>query len=104
MPFFDYVNVENPEDIWEDAFHGKYDDRPETLEKEGKVYKFKQTYTKADTIFRNNGIGGWTNNSRVVNLPPERIAYHKKVSEEKKYFKECQEEGKIYVRPEKRKK
>ena len=85
MPFWNYVNVDDSSDIFEDAIFCSADDRPKVIEKDGNKYVYKAVYPTASAILKG---GGWTSNSRIQYASKEDMAQMKKNEENKKMYRE----------------
>lgn len=86
MPFFDYVNENDPLDVWEDAFFGLFEDAPETLKNEnGQIYRFKISYPSADFILKG---GDFTSNSKIKYMSKDEMKKNIKRDDQIKKYKE----------------
>ena len=74
MPFYDYkcINEDSKEDIWIDAYFGKFEDMPSMLSKDGKLYIPK--FVPPDSEFILKGTSGWHNYRGKVFASEEDVA------------------------------
>jgi predicted nucleic acid-binding Zn ribbon protein len=75
MPFWSYKNVNDPEDILVDEIFSSVSERPETIQRNGQVYKFHPIYPSSEIIFKGSG---WTPTNKVAYISEEDREYLKK--------------------------